>query len=91
MKQLHPFVSLTNFLDPKLTNDGKPYGPIRYKAIVQECYIIAKNANTSYTDLMNITPIEKQYLLEFIMQEFEANKKAQDEFKANIERQHGDY
>lgn len=88
---MHPFVSLTNFLDPKLTNDGRPYGPLRYKEIVRECYIIAKNSNTPYTDLMNITPIEKSYLMEFIMQEFEANKKAQDEFKANIERQHGDY
>ena len=84
-----PFVSLTNFLDPKLTRDGKPYGPLRYKAIVQECYMIAKNANTSYTDLMNITPIEKQYLMEFIMQEFEANRKAQEEFKSKISK--GDY
>lgn len=87
---LPPFVSLTNFLDPKLTNDGKPYGPLRYKAIVQECYIISKNTNTSYTDLMNITPIEKQYLLEFIMQEFEANKKAREELEDKMNRR-GDY
>lgn len=85
-----PFVSLTNFLDPKLTRDGKPYGPIRYKEIVKECYLIAKNANTSYTDLMNITPIEKSYLMEFIADEFEANKKATEEMKAKLNKQ-GEY
>lgn len=60
-----------NFLDPKLTSDGKPYGPYRYKEIVKECYLISKNCNTSYTDLMKITPIEKNYLLEFITEEFQ--------------------
>jgi len=54
-----------------LTNDGKPYGPFRYKEIVRECYLISKNCNTSYTDLMSITPIEKNYLLEFITEEFQ--------------------
>jgi len=53
-----------------LTSDGKPYGPYRYKEIVKECYLISKNCNTSYTDLMKITPIEKNYLLEFISDEF---------------------
>ena len=86
-----PFVSLTNFLDPKLTRDGKPYGPLRYKEIVRECYIIAKNSNTPYTDLMNITPIEKSYLMEFIMDEFEANKKASEEMRAKLNSQGDNY
>jgi len=65
-----PFASQVNFLDPTLTNDGEPYGPYRYKEIVRECYLISKNCNTSYTDLMNITPLEKDYLLGFISEEF---------------------
>lgn len=70
MKRLCPtFDSQVNFLDPRLTEDGKPYGPHRYKEIVKECFIISKNCNTSYTDLMNITPHEKDYLLEFIKEE----------------------
>lgn len=64
-----PFVSLKNFLDPQLTSDGQPYGPVRYKQIVKECYLIAKNCNTSYTDLMKITPLERSYLLQFIADE----------------------
>jgi len=71
MMSKQPFASQTNFLDPKLTSDGKPYGPTRYKEIVRECYLISKNCNTSYTDLMYITPVEKNYLLEFIKEEFE--------------------
>ena len=73
-----------------MTSDGKPYGPLRYKAIVQECFMISKNCNTSYSDLLNITPIEKQYLMEFIIQEFEANKKAQDEMNQKLKQQQGD-
>ena len=73
-----PFASQTNFLDPKFTNDGKPYGPYRYKEIVKELYLISKNCNTSYSDLLNITPIEKNYLLEFIGDEI---KQAQELIK----------
>jgi hypothetical protein len=58
-------------LDPQLTNDGKPYGPYRYKQIVKECYLISKNVNTSYIDVMKMTPQERNYLLEFIAEEIQ--------------------
>ena len=77
------FASQTNFLDPKLTSDGKPYGPTRYKEIVKECYLISKNCNTSYTDLMKITPAEKNYLLEFMEEEFRAAEKKINEIRSN--------
>lgn len=67
-------------MDPQLTSDGKPYGPWRYKQIVKECYLISKNCNTSYTDVLKITPLERDYILEFIADEF---KKAQDEVDKN--------
>lgn len=70
-----PFASQTNFLDPKFTNDGKPYGPYRYKEIVKELYFITKNCNTSYTDLLEITPIERNYLIEFILNEMKQTQK----------------
>lgn len=52
-----------------MTNDGKPYGPFRYKEITKELWFISKNINTSYNDLKQITPREKEYLLEFITDE----------------------
>lgn len=63
------FASQVNFLDPVLTKDGQPYGPFRFKEIVKQCYIISTKCNTSYTDLLSITPVERDYLFEFIMEE----------------------
>ncbi len=55
-----------------------------YKKIVQDCYIISRNTNTSYTDLMDITPTERGYLLDLI-------KKESDETKEIIEKQKEKY
>ena len=72
-------------MDPQTTNDGLPYAPIRYKEIVKECYIISKNLNTSYVDLLKITPTEKNYMLEFLKQEAEHNKQIMEKMKAERE------
>ena len=64
-----------NFLDPQTTSNGQPYGPYRYKQIIKECYLIAKNTNTPYTLLMDITPTEKNELLNLIIEE---NRKSQE-------------
>ena len=53
-------------MDPQFTKDGKPYGPIRYKEIVKERYLISKSMNTSYNEVGQITPTERQYLIEFL-------------------------
>lgn len=63
-------------LDPKTTSDGRPYGPLRFKEIVKECYWIAKNSNTPYTELLRITPIERSYLAECIKEEIDQTKEA---------------
>lgn len=70
-----PFPSHQNFLDPPLTKDGNPYGPERYKEIVKERYLISRNIHTSYSDLGNITPLERTYLMQFIADD---NKKQRD-------------
>lgn len=65
-----------------MTSDGKPYGPFRYKQIVQECYLISKNMNTSYTEVRDtITPIERKMMLEFLNEEAEKVKKSFEEHK----------
>ena len=47
-----------------------PYGPYRYQQIVKECYIISKNSNTSYQDVLRMTPTERDYILSYISEEF---------------------
>lgn len=70
-------------MDPQFIND-QPYAPIRYREIVKECYLISKNINTSYTDLLNITPTERKYLIEFLVDE--AKKREEIIAKRKAER-----
>lgn len=75
-----------SFLDPQTTSNGKPYGPYRYKQLIKECYIIAKNCNTPYTSLMDITPTEKNELLNLIIEENEKSQEAMARIKAENRR-----
>ena len=69
------FASILSSLDPQLTKDGEPYAPKRYKEIVKECYLISKNTYTSYTDVRDkMTPVERNMILEFIMEEYNKTK-----------------
>jgi len=81
-------VSILNFLDPKLIN-GKPYGPERFKNIVQERYFISKKCNTSYNDVGEMTPIERKYIIGFILDEIEKEKQLIDEVKQKQETRRG--
>ena len=68
-----------SFFDQQKTNDGKPYGPIRYKQIVNENYIICKQCNMSYSDVLKMTPTERDYILEFIKREIDEREKMMKE------------
>ena len=79
---LCPFASHLNFLDPQTTINGEPYAPIRYKEIVKECYLISKNINTSYNELLEITPTERNYMLEFLLDEAKQREAVMQKRKA---------
>ena len=72
---------ILNFFDPRWDNDGKPYGPWRYKQIVQERYLISKHTHTGYADTLNITPTERAYLLEFILNDLKLQQEKMEEIK----------
>ena len=57
----------------------------RYKDIVRERYIISKHTNTSYGDTLTMSPIEREYVLEFIMEELQTQKRIIDEAKAKAD------
>ena len=67
-------------MDPQLTRDGKPYGPVRFREILKEQYIISKQTNNSLNDVDNLTPRERELLLDFIEEDqriaLEAREKA---------------
>lgn len=68
-----------SFLDPQTSKDGRPYGPKRYKELVQECWYISDNLNTSYTDVLDLAYIDRIYLSEAIKTKQEATSKAIEE------------
>lgn len=62
-------------------SDGRPYGPFRYKEIVRECYFITKNTSTSYEEVLDMSPTERGYILEFLKDEFDKTKERIEEIK----------
>ena len=73
-------------MDPQLTDDGKPYGPHRFKEIVRERYLISRESNTSYTDLGQITPAERGYLIEFIADDINAKNNANKKIAESMKK-----
>lgn len=74
-------------LDPQTTNNGELYAPIRYKELVKERWFIAKNSNIPYSDTENMTPTERNYIMEFIADEFQRTKEAMDKKAEEIKQQ----
>ena len=65
-----------SFLDPQVSKDGTPYGPKRFRELVKECWFISDNTNTSYTDVLDISFLERLYLIEFINEKQKATEAA---------------
>jgi len=86
-----PFESLQSFGDPhELIKDenGKevPFGLYRFNQIIKECYLISKNINTSYNDLMDITPKEKDMMLEFLNDEAKKQEEMFEKQQAKLKK-----
>lgn len=46
-----------------------PYGVARYNQLVNQCYIISRSINTSYSDLLGVNLQELDMMLGFIEEE----------------------
>jgi hypothetical protein len=66
-----------------LTFDGKPFAKERFKQIVKERYVISKNSNISYQDTGMMSPIEIEYVLQFIQEDL---KRQVDAINAQTQR-----
>ena len=65
-----------SFLDPQTSKDGTPYGPKRFKELVKECWFVSDNTHTSYTDVLDISFLERLYLIECINEKQKATEAA---------------
>ena len=75
-RYLHPFALDRSFLDPLMSEDGTPYGPKRYKEIVRECWYISDHTHTSYADVLDLSHLERIYLLRLINEKQDATREA---------------
>ncbi len=66
-----------------MTSKGEPYGPKRFKEIVRECWYISDNIHTSYNDVLNMSILERLYLVRFINEKIENTNKALEEARQN--------
>ena len=73
-----PFAQPTNFLDPRLTSEGKLYAPIRFEEITKEIYLITKHTHNTYSDVLKMTPTERNYILKFIVADLQKQKEIID-------------
>lgn len=85
------FASLPSFSDPHQlvkdkNNNPIPYGLLRYNQIVEQCYAISKNINTSYLDLMEITPKEVDMMLNLLEEEAKRNDEIMKKAKAKSKK-----
>lgn len=62
-----------------MTNEGTPARPLIYKKIVKERYALSKYCNIPYKDTLDITPLERKYLMDFWKQDVEMEQKAMEE------------
>lgn len=85
MKYKLTFASDVSFLNPLKTDDGKPYGPIRYEQIVKEAYVICKSCYCSYQDVLDMSVVEKNILLKLIQAEIEKAQERNEKLKAEVE------
>lgn len=53
----------------------------QYKELVRERYLLTKHTNTSYNETAHITPLERRYIFEFIMDELQKQKEAYEKLK----------
>lgn len=84
---MHFFALGPNFLDPQQSNDGGAYGPKRYKEIVKECWYISDNLHTSYTDVLDLSFLERAYLIECINKKNEDTRKEIDKLNNKNKQQ----
>lgn len=61
-----------------MTKDNKPYGSVRYKEIVEEIFYLTKHTHVTYNDVLNMSPLERRYLLEFLIKDFKRNKEVEE-------------
>lgn len=79
---LSPFTSTKHFLD--LVVDDPEFKTVMMNNIIQEKYQISKRIHTSFTELDDITSVERKALLKLILKDLEEQKRIMDAAKNKV-------
>ena len=66
-----------------MTSDGKPFAPLRLKQIVKENFFLTRHLHITYSDLMDMTPTERKYLIDFLVEDFQRQKEQREAYEAS--------
>ena len=78
----YPFASTKHFLD--LVVDDPEFKSITMNNLIQEKYQISKRIHTSFTELDDITSVERKALLKLIIKDLEEQKRILDAAKNKV-------
>ena len=65
-------------MDPPLTSDGRPYAPERVNELIKQAYLISRQIHTSYNDILEMSPMERETMLRIISEEVKLQNDAKD-------------
>ena len=78
----YPFATTKHFLD--LVVDDPEFKSITMNNLIQEKYQISKRIHTSFTELDDITSVERKALLKLIIKDLEEQKRILDAAKNKV-------
>lgn len=83
-----PFDLIRNFgcLASTSRNEEQRTNALIYKNYVNEIYFLVKYAGTSYEEVKRMTPIEKDYMIEFTREEMQRNADKIKEIQSSQKR-----
>ena len=77
-----PFTSTKHFLD--LVIDDPEFKTVMMNNIIQEKYQISKRIHTSFTELDNITVVERRALIKLILKDLEEQRRVIEAAKNKV-------
>ena len=81
---MYPFWSMGHFLDLQYSSKDHNLKSKIFEDLVEEGYYISKYTNTSYTDILKMTSLERRILIKLISDDIKARNEAHEQAMKSI-------
>ncbi len=75
-----------SFLDPQMSKDDTPYSLKRYPELIKECWFISDQLHTSYTDILDLSVMERVTLIDLINEKQRKTQEAVDKIQQEAQQ-----